>query len=192
VAIQARLLAAKLGEGAAFDLNVTYVEALDPQAALPTPEVCLARVNAVLADRKITFEPGSAEIEGPSLRTMDLLAEALEDCDAVPMEIGAHSDAQGREEMNLRLSQQRADAVLSALQARRVLVSNLAAVGYGESRPVADNGTEAGREANRRIEFTLAGAEGGVSAGSEDQAPPPETGTEPEPEAGGATGDVNE
>lgn len=151
----ARLLAQKLGEGRKFEIEVTYVETLDPVAAPPTPEECVARVNAVLSERKITFAPGSSEIEGEAIGTLDLLAEALEGCEEVKMEIAAHSDSQGREEMNLALSQARADAVLNGLLARRVLTSNLGAVGYGETRPIADNGTEEGREANRRIEFTL-------------------------------------
>ena len=71
------------------------------------------------------------------------------------MEIAGHTDSQGREVMNLSLSQARADAVLNAIMARRVLVSNLSAKGYGESQPIADNESETGREANRRIEFTL-------------------------------------
>ena len=58
--------------------------------------------------------------------------------------------------MNLRLSQARADAVLNGLLARRVLTSNLTAQGYGETRPIAPNDTEEGRETNRRIEFLLA------------------------------------
>jgi OOP family OmpA-OmpF porin len=151
----ARLLAAKLGEGAQFEIAVTYEAQLDPAAGLPSPEECAARVNGILADRKITFAPSSAEIEGEAVQTLDLIAEALEDCSEVAMEIGAHSDSQGREEMNLSLSQERADAVLNGLLARRVLTSNLTAVGYGEAKPIADNGTEDGREANRRIEFTL-------------------------------------
>ncbi|MCX7644837.1 MAG: OmpA family protein [Rhodobacteraceae bacterium] len=169
----ARLLAAKLGEGAKFEIAVSYEAALDPEAGLPTPEECVAEVNAILAARKIAFAPGSAEIEGEANETLDRIAEALEDCSQVPMEIGAHSDSQGREEMNLALSQARADAVLNALMARRVLTANLRAVGYGESRPIADNGTEEGREANRRIEFTLipqqedgAAPEGGAPAGA--------------------------
>ena len=72
------------------------------------------------------------------------------------MEIGGHTDSQGREEMNLNLSQQRAESVLIALQSRRILTGNLIPIGYGETRPIAYNGTEEGREANRRIEFTLA------------------------------------
>lgn len=151
----ARLLAEKLGDGAQFDISVTYEERLDPIAGLPTPDECVSGINKILALNKITFDPGSADIAGASLSTLDDIAEILKECSDVKMEIGAHSDSQGREEMNLNLSQARANAVLNGLLARRVLTANLTAVGYGEANPIADNGTEEGREANRRIEFTL-------------------------------------
>ena len=89
------------------------------------------------------------------------------------MEIGGHTDSQGRETMNQKLSQSRAEAVRTALAARRVLTVNLTAKGYGEEIPIADNGTEDGREANRRIEFKLilpeedATAQGGADAASD-------------------------
>ena len=57
--------------------------------------------------------------------------------------------------MNRQLSQSRAQAVLFELQNRRVLTTNMVAKGYGESEPIADNASEEGREANRRIEFKL-------------------------------------
>ena len=57
--------------------------------------------------------------------------------------------------MNQQLSQDRADAVLTALRARRVPVSTFESIGFGEENPIADNETEEGREANRRIEFSL-------------------------------------
>ena len=57
--------------------------------------------------------------------------------------------------MNQQLSQDRANAVLTARRARRVPVSTFEAIGYGEENPIADNDTEEGREANRRIEFSL-------------------------------------
>lgn len=151
----ARILAEKLREGAKFEISVQYEERLDPVLGLPTPEDCITDLNAILAVSKITFAPGSADIGGESLATLDALADAMKECSEVRMEIGAHSDSQGREEMNLSLSQARADSVLNGLLARRVLTSNLTAVGYGESQPIADNDTEEGREANRRIEFTL-------------------------------------
>jgi OOP family OmpA-OmpF porin len=76
------------------------------------------------------------------------------------MEISGHTDAQGSEGGNKALSQARAEAVLLALQGRRVDISGMNAVGYGEASPIANNGTEEGREANRRIEFVLKGVQG--------------------------------
>lgn len=153
-----RFLGEELGQAAAFQLNVSYVEALDPIASLPTPEECVARIQAIQADTKIIFEPGSVEITGSAGDILDSIAEVLPDCRHVRMEISGHTDSQGREEMNLNLSQTRADAVLNGLLARNVLVSNLTAQGYGESQPIASNETEDGREQNRRIEFRLLSA----------------------------------
>jgi OOP family OmpA-OmpF porin len=150
-----RQLSEELGTGADFQLDVTYDEALDPVASLPTDEECVASIVAVQEDAKIVFEPGSVEITEAAGEILDRIAEILPDCLHVPMEIGGHTDSQGREEMNLGLSQSRADSVLNGLLARGVLVTNLTARGYGETRPIADNDTEEGRERNRRIEFRL-------------------------------------
>ena len=72
---------------------------------------------------------------------MDDIAEILKKCGEIRMEIGGHTDSQGREVMNQQLSQSRARAVLNALRERRVLTSALTAKGYGESAPIADNKT---------------------------------------------------
>jgi len=150
-----RILSSKLGESADFSVAVIYDELLDPTANIPTPEECVARMNAVLEVKKITFEPGSADIDSSAVDQVEKLAAAFEDCDRIRVEIGGHTDSQGREEMNLNLSQQRADAVRSALVDRGVEPAALQAVGYGETQPIEDNGTEEGREANRRIAFRL-------------------------------------
>lgn len=157
-ALQADLaarLSAALGPSAAFQLDVAYDAELDPVAALPTPEECLAEVHAIQARTKITFAPGSTELDGTALGVVRRIAAVLRDCDGVAMDIGGHTDSQGRAEMNAALSEARAEAVLNALMAERVLVGSLAAIGYGADRPVADNATEDGREANRRIDFSL-------------------------------------
>ena len=151
----ARILSDKLGDGQQFDLDIRYDEKLDPLLGLPTDEECEAELNAILSAAKINFEPGSAEFTAEAKGTLDKIADRMKDCADFPMEIGGHTDSQGREEMNLSLSQDRAQAVLGALMSRRVLTGNLTAVGYGETVPIADNGTEDGREANRRIEFRL-------------------------------------
>lgn len=159
-----QLLSDRLGQGKTFKVDVTYDKALDPMAGLPTPQECLDRVQAVLAKQKITFDPGSAELDAASGAVMDSLAVALKNCDGIKLEIGGHTDAQGSTQGNLALSQARAETVMVALQGRQVDVSQMRAVGYGEGVPIADNGTEAGREQNRRIEFTLLDQPGEVPA----------------------------
>jgi len=151
----AQLFSQKLGDAQQYRIDVHYVAPPDPTADMPTPDQCISSIKAILADQKISFQPGSATIDGSSRKVIDGIAKALDECPDVDMEIGGHTDSQGREEMNQRLSQQRAEAVLNALIARRVLTTHITAKGYGESEPIAQNDTESGREANRRIEFTL-------------------------------------
>jgi OOP family OmpA-OmpF porin len=152
-----QLLSGKLGQGQTFTVNVRYDEELDPLAALPTPEECLADMDAVVARQKITFTPGSAEIAAAAQSALGALADVLTDCPDLPVEIGGHTDSQGSEGGNQALSQARAEAVLIALQGRGVDTGAMTAKGYGEAQPIADNATDTGREANRRIEFTLPG-----------------------------------
>lgn len=172
-----RLLAEKLQDTANFEIAIRYDELLDTTLNLPSPQECVDKINTILAAGKIVFEPSSAEIPGSASQTMESIAAVAKQCERVQMEIGGHTDSQGREIMNEELSQQRADSVLIALQQRRVRTGNMTAKGYGEAVPIADNGTEAGRDANRRIEFKLLtdarAADAGddaVQDGSQDQA----------------------
>ncbi|SEO75108.1 OmpA-OmpF porin, OOP family [Salinihabitans flavidus] len=163
-----RLLSEQLGEGARYRLDVTYEEALDPIAKLPTPEECEARIDAVLAERQITFEPGSGTIDRAAGKTLDQIADILRECGEIRLEIQGHTDSQGREEMNMALSQSRAQSVLSALRDRRILTGSFTAKGYGETMPIADNDTEEGREDNRRIAFVLIKPESAEEAETQD------------------------
>ncbi|WP_204115657.1 OmpA family protein [Shimia biformata] len=150
-----RILAEKLDQSDRFQMDVTYNEALDPIAQLPKPEDCVADIQTILKERKLTFEPGSGTLDASAAEILDDIAAVLRDCVEVRIEIQGYTDSQGREEMNLALSQTRATAVLNALHDRRILTSGFVAKGYGEDNPIADNDTEEGREANRRIEFVL-------------------------------------
>ena len=151
----AALLIDKLGQSAAVDINVEYVKQLDPIAGLPTPEECLEQINTVTAARKILFDPSSATLSSSAQPVVDDIAEILKKCGDIKIQIAGYTDSQGREVMNQQLSQERARAVLNALMVRRLPVSSYTSVGFGEDNPIADNGTEEGREANRRIEFSL-------------------------------------
>ncbi|MFY0596928.1 MAG: OmpA family protein [Cognatishimia sp.] len=166
-----QVLAKRLGEGQQFSIDVAYVEALDPLASIPTPEECIAKLKAAQSEVKISFEPGSGTLDASAAPIIDAIAVILDDCGDIPLEIQGHTDSQGRESMNLALSQNRAQSVLAALRDRRILTSAYSAKGYGEVSPIADNETNAGREANRRIEFVLLQTEAG-EASSEGEAAP--------------------
>jgi OOP family OmpA-OmpF porin len=149
------LLTSKLGEAQNFDIKVEYVERLDATLGLPSPEECVALITTTIGARKISFEPGSATLDASGKAIMDDLADLLKTCGDLALEIGGHTDSQGREAMNQQLSQDRAQSVLDALRVRRVPTKSYSAKGYGEAQPIASNDTADGREENRRIEFKL-------------------------------------
>ena len=182
----ARLMADKLGQGASFDIDVAYRESLDPIAGLPSPEECLRQIAFVTADTKITFDAGSASITAEARPVVDDIAEIVRRCPELEIEVAGYTDSQGRDEMNLELSQKRADAVVEALRRARVPVAGFTPVGYGEADPIDDNDTSAGREANRRIEFRLSGAQSEDETASNDDEDAPEGETRPEPETADA------
>ncbi|WP_158969113.1 OmpA family protein [Chachezhania sediminis] len=151
----AGLFAEKLGGKAQYDLKITYRE---PPKTADNPyslAECSSQLREVQHDEKILFEPGSAKIAADSATTLNRVADILTACGPVALEIQGHTDSQGRETMNKQLSQERADAVLADLRARRLLTANYTAVGYGEENPIASNDTAEGREANRRIDFVI-------------------------------------
>ncbi len=116
----------------------------------------LADVNDVIGLEPIEFEAGSAEITPAGEAQLDRAIEYLLD-NPVDVEIGGHTDSNGGAAANQTLSEERADAVVEYLVGGGIDAGRLTAVGYGESEPVADNATSAGRAQNRRIEFTILG-----------------------------------
>ena len=69
-------------------------------------------------------------------------------------EIGAHTDAVGKDEANRILSEKRAQSVMNFL-AKTIEINRMVAIGYGETKPKATNDTDDGRAQNRRVEFKL-------------------------------------
>ena len=150
-----RLLRRSLGPDAAFAIDITYIEPVAKRPVGPTAQACVATIATIIETQKIKFQPSSVKLEVDGRDVMDKIAKVLKKCGAIPLEIAGHTDSQGREEMNRKLSESRAQAVLTALMARRISVASFHARGYGETQPIADNKTADGREANRRIEFKL-------------------------------------
>ncbi|MDF2231146.1 OmpA family protein [Albimonas sp. CAU 1670] len=142
---------ADIGVPARVEVTVN-LPALAAKLPLP-PSSCIAALQEEVDAHPIQFDPGAARVAKESLPTLDSLAGVLARCDGLTVEIGGHTDSQGRESTNQALSRARAEAVLEGLFARGVSLSRMVARGYGESRPIADNGTEEGRALNRRIAF---------------------------------------
>lgn len=117
---------------------------------------CQKRIDEYLADRRVTFKAGTGELSPASLPVLAMVANIARDCGA-SFEVAAHTDDRGDAEVNRKLSQRRAEAVMRYLVQSGVDPAQLRAAGYGESQPVADNASEAGRALNRRVEFRVIG-----------------------------------
>lgn len=140
----------------AFDSEAAAAEAHARElASMSRPEICASEVSAILASQSIEFRPGSAEISPESRGVLAAIADVLRTCPGAQFEVAGHTDSQGREETNLELSRERAEAVRAALEEQDLPLVVFRARGYGAKFPVEDNATEAGRRRNRRIELTL-------------------------------------
>ena len=103
----------------------------------------------------ITFDTGKATLKPDFEKALDGVALVLAKYEKTMIEVAGHTDSRGSEEFNQELSEQRAESVASALTQRDVDSLRLDPIGYGESDPIADNGTSNGRQKNRRVELTL-------------------------------------
>ena len=116
----------------------------------PEPEAPVAQVVRVELDVKFDFD--KAVVKPNSYGDVKNLADFMAQYPATNVEVAGHTDSVGPDAYNQKLSQRRADAVKQVLVKDGIDASRVSSVGYGESRPVADNATEAGRAVNRRVE----------------------------------------
>lgn len=114
------------------------------------------RHGAIFITENVTFRTGSAEILPESYGMLDDIATLLRRNREIQLvRIEGHTDNVGAAQMNLDLSQDRAHSVRTYLIEAGISADRLEAVGFGESRPIADNDTEEGRATNRRVEFNV-------------------------------------
>ncbi|MFO0749485.1 MAG: OmpA family protein [Myxococcota bacterium] len=130
------------------------------QAGVAAEEGCLPKAVQKFAGaiKGITFDAGKATIKKASYKTLDEAVAALQQYPELRLEVQGHTDDQGPDDANMKLSQDRADAVKQYMIDKGIAADRLAATGFGETQPVADNKTAAGRTKNRRIEFHLLGS----------------------------------
>ena len=117
---------------------------------------CQQEFDGFLATQQIEFATSSARIEPSSYSLLAMLAAIARNCEANIQVIG-HADGEGERRKNIALSRERAASVKLYLVRSGVAEERVEALGYGESRPIADNNTATGREQNRRIEFRVLG-----------------------------------
>jgi outer membrane protein OmpA-like peptidoglycan-associated protein len=134
-----------LPEGGVESHLLSFLQNFDPKQALTT---------SFTFDR-LAFEAGSARLRPESQAQLNDMAAILKYCPSIHMEIKGYTDSVGSPETNLRLSRDRATAVMSQLIVKGVSPERLAAAGYGQESPIADNATAEGRAQNRRVSMLI-------------------------------------
>jgi photosynthetic reaction center M subunit len=127
-------------------------------------EMTAASLGAALSDYRplalygVHFETASAQIQAQSMPVVAMIGEALQANPDIKIQISGHTDNVGSEAANLTLSQERAASLKSMLvQKYGINPDRIGTAGYGDTRPIADNGTEEGRAQNRRTEIMRTG-----------------------------------
>ncbi len=139
----------------ASSLGLTVENTLTIAAPPVERDVCQDLVNDLLSNGKINFASAKATIKDDSFSLLERIQATALRCPDASFEVSGHSDSLGNIDFNMKLSQQRAQAVVDHLVELGLEASQFSAVGYGHTKPVAENNTADGRAQNRRIEFKL-------------------------------------
>lgn len=103
----------------------------------------------------ITFATGQSTINSGFFDVLESVALVLKEFDQTAIEVAGHTDSVGSDANNQALSERRAASVGNALSQQGIASLRINTIGYGESRPIADNSTDAGKAQNRRVELLL-------------------------------------
>ncbi|WP_395145991.1 OmpA family protein, partial [Armatimonas sp.] len=125
--------------------------------ALPTADRQKAQrlLDGIVGKGEVLFATASSRLQPGAYPYLNQIGEALKSQTTATIVVGGHTDNQGEEPDNRRLSQKRADSVRAYLVARGTPTKHLYAQGYGSSQPITTNTTEEGRRRNRRIGFVV-------------------------------------
>ncbi|MBW8371283.1 MAG: OmpA family protein [Thiobacillus sp.] len=123
-----------------------------PAPAYVAPEPTPAPPQKLVLEG-VNFDFDKASLRQEDIGSLDNDVATLKSWGDVNIEVAGHTDSMGSDAYNMKLSQQRAEAVRNFLISRGVAADRLTAKGYGESQPVADNATDEGRFKNRRVEL---------------------------------------
>ncbi|HVT91420.1 MAG TPA: OmpA family protein [Bryobacteraceae bacterium] len=143
----------------------------------------LAQLNAVLETKDtdrglvvtmadVLFDTGKYTLKPPTREKLARLAGIILAHPGLNLTAEGYTDSTGSDELNQKLSERRAEAVVNFLREQDISSDNLSAVGYGPARPVASNDTAAGRQQNRRVELIVSGEVIGTRFGAAPVATP--------------------
>ncbi len=142
-----------------FVRDVFYEDIEEPVAAVEEPTVTVVEPARVIPEkiilRGVQFDFDGADIKPASVpvlnKDVDLLRQHPELC----VVIEGHTDYIGSDDYNLKLSQRRAQAIYNYFVSQGISADRMETIGYGETRPIADNSTAEGRALNRRVEIQI-------------------------------------
>ncbi|SHH00751.1 OmpA family protein [Marivita hallyeonensis] len=118
-------------------------------------EACRGRFEILSKTGNIFFASGSTRLDDKSIPLLENLYDIVNRCPGFRLEIAGHTDSIGSDQQNQVISERRAASVRTWLLDKGIPSDRMAAVGYGEARPIVSNDTPQNRARNRRIEFTV-------------------------------------
>jgi OOP family OmpA-OmpF porin len=138
-----------------IEVSATQPKLPPPPPPAPKPKAVITETSIEISE-KVMFDYDKATIKDESHDLLNDVAKVMIDNPRVKkIRIEGHTDSDGKAKYNKELSQRRADAVMQYLISAGVDASRMEAVGFGEEKPIADNSTPEGKEANRRVEFNI-------------------------------------
>jgi len=113
------------------------------------------QVGETVRLNNIFFDFGKSTLRAESFPELNRIVSLMSLNPALEIEIAGHTDNTGADNFNLQISDERAKAVKAYIISKGISETRISAKGYGKTKPVAGNDTEAGKQLNRRVEFTI-------------------------------------
>jgi outer membrane protein OmpA-like peptidoglycan-associated protein len=115
----------------------------------------MIKVGASVTLNNIYFEKASAMLLPESKPELEKIFQFMNSNPKIAIELSGHTSSEGKDDYNMQLSSERANAIKSWLTEKGIDENRINAIGYGKTKPVADNSTEEGRKKNRRVELKV-------------------------------------